>query len=254
MIQVSYVIRDSCHASAHPTQPAPKGKGLARQIQNLVLINPDNPSGNYIPRKDMMEIIAWAADRKIRLVVDESFIDFSDEENGSLIDQQLITANPHLYVMKSISKSYGVPGLRLGVLVSGDTETISFVKKDEAIWNINSFAEFFMQIEEKYKTEYKASLAQIKSERRRFQSELSTIEGFRVNPSQGNFIMVELPENLPAKSITKKMLVRYNILIKDISAKTNGRNFIRIAVRSTAENDKLLNALRKEACSCFGES
>lgn len=218
-----------------------------KDIQNLVLINPDNPSGNYIPKKNMMEILAWTADRKIRLVADESFIDFSDEEDGSLIDRQIIDANPHLYVMKSISKSYGVPGLRLGVLVSGDTDTISFVKKDVAIWNINSFAEFFMQIEEKYRADYKNALTKIKSERKRFMRNLSSIEGFRVFPSQGNFVMVELPGHLPAKMLSQKLLVRHNILIKDISTKAYGRNFVRLVVRSTAENDKLVEALRTES-------
>lgn len=217
-----------------------------KDIHNLVLINPDNPSGNYLLKTEMMDIVNWTADRKIKLIVDESFIDFSDEGNGSLIDKGLLDANPHLFVLKSISKSYGVPGLRLGVLISGNVDVISFVKKDESIWNINSFAEFFMQIEEKYRSEFADSLVKIKNERKRFLKELSSIEGLCVYPSQGNFVMVELQKPLNVKVIVKKLLAKYNILIKDISAKTNGRNIVRLAVRGTAENDILIDALRKE--------
>ena len=120
-------------------------------ISTLVLVNPDNPSGNYIPKAQLLRLIAWTKAQGIRLVVDESFADFADEPDNTLSDQQILDANAHLFVMKSISKSYGVPGLRLGVLASGDLGVIARMKKDVAIWNINSFGEFYMQISEKYK-------------------------------------------------------------------------------------------------------
>ena len=119
-----------------------------KDIQNLIIVNPDNPSGNYIPKKDLFRLIKWASKKGIKLVIDESFVDFADELDSTLIEQDILSANPHLFVMKSISKSYGVPGLRLGVLASGDDNTIAQMKKDVAIWNINSFGEFYMQIEE----------------------------------------------------------------------------------------------------------
>ena len=72
--------------------------------------------------------------------------------------------------MKSISKSFGVPGLRLGILASGDTTMIDYMKKDVAIWNINSFAEFYLQIEEKYRDDYEAALKKTRKERKRFEA------------------------------------------------------------------------------------
>lgn len=98
-------------------------------IQNLVVVNPDNPSGSYILKKDLLRLIDWCVKKKINLILDESFADFSDEENNTLIDQEILDKYKNLYVMKSISESYGVPGLRLGVLASGDTDTIAFMKK-----------------------------------------------------------------------------------------------------------------------------
>lgn len=214
-------------------------------IQNLIVINPDNPSGNYIVKHDLLRLIKWGKDKGIKLVIDESFADFADEANNTLIEQDILSSNPHLYVMKSISKSYGVPGLRLGVMASGDEETISMMKKDVAIWNINSFGEFYMQIEEKYKKDYEAALGMIRVERTRFQNELSKIKGLRVIPSQANFVMVHLEEGISPKELLKKLLIKYNLLVKELTTKTNGGNYLRLAVRNTADNNALIAAMKE---------
>ena len=213
-------------------------------VSQIVIVNPDNPSGNYIPKKDLIRLIGWTKEKGIKLVIDESFVDFADEEDSTLIDLDLLASNPHLYVMKSISKSYGVPGLRLGVLASGDVDTVARMKKDVAIWNINSFAEFYMQIEEKYKKYYAEALVKIRAERARFVSELSKINGIRVIPSQANFIMAELTDTEP-KELLKALLFKHQLLIKDLSSKTGGK-YVRIAVRNTEDNDMLVAALKEE--------
>ena len=215
-------------------------------IQNLVVVNPDNPSGNYIPKKDLLRLIDWCVEKKINLILDESFADFSDEENNTLIDQEILDKCKNLYVMKSISKSYGVPGLRLGVLASGDTDTIAFMKKDVAIWNINSFAEFYMQIEEKYKKDYAAGLVKFRAERARFQDELAKVPGVRVIPSQANFVMVELEKKISPKELLKKLLTKHSLLIKELTTKTNGRNYLRLAVRDKEDDDRLVAAMKEE--------
>ncbi len=217
-----------------------------KDIQNLILINPDNPSGNYIPKANLLRMIGWSKKKGIRIVIDESFVDFADEADNTLIEQPILSGNPHLYVMKSISKSYGVPGLRLGVLASGDEKTVAKMKKDVAIWNINSFGEFYMQIEEKYKKDYAAALVKIRVERARFQTELAKIKGVRVIPSQANFVMVELEKGISPKELLKRLLIKHNLLIKELTTKTNGRNYLRLAVRNTEENDILISAMKVE--------
>lgn len=216
------------------------------KVDNLVIVNPDNPSGNYIPKKDVLRLIEWSKKREIKLIIDESFVDFTDEMDSSIIEQQVITDNPHLFIMKSISKSYGVPGIRLGVLASGDTEMIDWIKKDVAIWNINSFGEFFMQIFEKYRKAYLQSLVLIREERTRFQEELGKMKGLRIIPSQANYVMAELEDGVSPKSLTRALLLKYNILIKDLSGKIKEGNYVRLAVRDTDDNNKLLEALRCE--------
>ena len=217
-----------------------------KDITTLVVVNPENPSGNYIPKAGLLQMVAWAKEQDIRLLIDESFVDFAEEEDSTLICQQLLNENPHLYVMKSISKSYGVPGLRLGVLASGDLEGIAVLKKDVAIWNINSFAECYMQITEKYQKDYVKALQLIKQERTRFQAELSQLPGLRVIPSQANYVMVELVNGQSTRELTKVLLVKHNLFIKDLSAKMNGGQFLRLAVRDTADNNKLIKALKQE--------
>ena len=215
-----------------------------QDIDNLVLINPDNPTGNYIPAPDVLRLADWAQGKGIRLILDESFADFADEADNTFIRQDLLDRYRRLYVVKSISKSYGVPGLRLGVLASGDQDLIAALKKDVAIWNINSFAEFYMQIEEKYKKDYARSLELIRAERARFRRELEKLPNLRVIPSQANYLMVELLGGLSARAITRELLVNRCILVKDLSPKLGGQQYLRLAVRDPRDNDRLLEALR----------
>ena len=214
------------------------------KVSSLFLINPDNPSGNYISRENILKIAYWAEKKNIRLVVDESFADFSDEERNSIIEEEVLQTYPHLIVVKSISKSYGVPGLRLGVLASFDTDLISFLKKDVAIWNINSFGEFYMQIAGKYKKDYVAALKKYRAERNRFISCLKTIHYLRVIPTQANFVMCEVIGK-KSKELTEKLLSEKEIFIKDLTPKINdGKQYIRLAIRNEADNDRIIEAFK----------
>lgn len=215
-----------------------------KEIRNLILINPDNPSGNFIEKEELTQLLEWSSQKKIRVIFDESFIDFA-ENSYTLIDEQIIRQYPHLVVVKSISKSYGVPGLRLGILVTADEELMAKTRKAVSIWNINSFGEFYLQIAEKYKTDYLNSLEKIKETRREFSKSLEKIGYLRIIPSQANYIMAEIKENtISASELSKILLLKYNILIKDLSGKIKtGKQMIRIAVRNEADNNRLVHAL-----------
>ncbi len=219
-----------------------------KAISTLLLINPDNPSGNFIPKDDVLALARWCQERGIRIVVDESFVDFTDDyATSSLLQNNILLENSNMVVVKSISKSYGVPGLRLGVMASSSTELIAVIKKDVAIWNINSFAEFYMQIFNKYEHIYKAACAKFLNERRRFELELQKISFLRVIPSQANYFLCEVADGFTAKELTEVLLNRYNILIKDCNNKTGleGKNYIRVAIRNSEDNDTLINALKQ---------
>lgn len=217
-----------------------------KNISSLALVNPDNPSGNYIQKEDILLIAQWSKDKCIRLIVDESFVDFAEtKDSASLLDNAILQKYPELIVVKSISKSFGVPGLRLGVLVSNDLELIGTLKKDVAIWNINSFAEFYLQIFEKYQSDYQDALEKFKEVRQEYIGKLSATPGLRVIPTQANFVMCELLGSHASKKLTEKLLVECNILIKDLSSKKGfDGQYIRMAVKRPEENEKLINALK----------
>ena len=220
-----------------------------KDITSLVLINPDNPSGNYIEKDDVLILADWAKEKGIRFVVDESFVDFADTTfDSTLLERELLQEHPNLIVVKSISKSFGVPGLRLGLLASADTQLIAWMKKDVSIWNINSFAEFYLQIFEKYQSSYKDALQKFKQVRKDYVAALKTVPNLRVIPSQANYILCEIVGQRTSKELTAILLNDYNILIKDLSGKNGfgGKSYIRVAVKRPEENQQLVEALKKE--------
>ena len=218
-----------------------------KAISTLLLINPDNPSGNFIPTTDLLPLIEWAHKQGITMIVDESFVDFTDDfANNSLLHNHILEAHSNLVVVKSISKSYGVPGLRLGVLASGDKTLIACMKKEVAIWNINSFAEFYMQIFGKYEKDYTVACHKFIKERNIFFEELQAVPYLRVIPSQANYFLCEVTDRYTATELTQLLLKRYNILIKDCGTKAAfaGKQYIRIAIRDRADNAYFVEALK----------
>ena len=217
-----------------------------KNINTLLLINPDNPSGNYIPFKDLLRLIEWAKNKGIQFIVDESFVDFASAEGKySLFDNSILSDNKHLVVVKSISKSYGVPGFRLGVLASGNTELIAKMKKQVAIWNINSFGEFYMQIYEKYEKDYIKACDAFKEERDVFLKELQDISFLEVYPSQANYFLCKVKEPFTSSELALRLL-KHNILIKDCGSKKafDGGNYIRIAIRDRKDNSALIRMMK----------
>ncbi|MFT3983231.1 MAG: aminotransferase class I/II-fold pyridoxal phosphate-dependent enzyme [Lachnospiraceae bacterium] len=232
-----------------------------KDIEQLVIINPDNPSGSFIEGSGIYMLADWCRMRNIRLLLDESFVDFAEidsegqADQNSFLKKDILKEYRNLVVVKSISKSFGVPGLRLGVLASSDEMLIRQIRSETAIWNINSFAEFYLQIAEKYTADYAASLVEIRESRRRLFTELSEIKSIRPVRSSANYILCELlPEDAAAEAapqsaeaLTIRLLEDADILIKDCSKKKGfeGKNYIRIAVRNDADNTQLCAALRR---------
>ena len=223
----------------------------AHPVSTLLLINPDNPSGNYLPYSQVVSLLEWAAAKGVRLVVDESFADFSDEfPKNSLLSNSILEKYPDLVVVKSISKSFGVPGLRLGIAASSDKALIQKIKKDVSIWNINSFAEYFMQIYTKYEGDYLRAAEKFRRERELFREELSSVPYLKVFDSQANYFLCLLTGGrFSSTELARKLLSDYNILIKDCSTKKcfEGRSYIRLAIRGREDNHTLVEALKELA-------
>ncbi len=218
-----------------------------KDISTLLLINPDNPSGNFISMDGLLRLAEWCDSRGVTFIVDESFVDFSDDfEHNSLLHDEILESH-NLIVIKSISKSYGVPGLRLGILASANVELVKHIKRDVSIWNINSFAEFYMQIFGKYTADYTKACRKFIAERARFRALLEQISFLRVIPSQANYFCCEVTARYTPAELTLKLLEGYDIMIKDCNTKTGlaDKNYIRLSVRDTCDNDALIHALKE---------
>ena len=222
------------------------------KCDNMVIINPDNPSGNYIRSSDMLRLVEELRKQNKKIILDESFIDFCDaEEDGSLLKQKTLDQFPNLIMIKSLSKSYGIPGIRLGVLACGDRELVRGIRKNIPIWNINSFAEYFLQIIGKYQKDYLSGCGLLAQERRRFGEELENTGLFAVLPSEANYFMCRCGgtggADFSANDLAQYLLENHSIFIKTLSGKKgleNG-NWIRLSVRGRPDNDRLIEALRQ---------
>ncbi len=212
----------------------------------LLLINPDNPSGNFIPKTDVKCLAQWCEEKGITLLLDESFVDFTDDStDNTFLKDDLLENFPSLMVMKSISKSYGVPGLRLGVLASANKDLIAKVKKEVSIWNINSFAEYYMQIFGKYENDYSRACQQFIAERQTFHGELRTIPYLKVFPSQANYFLCEVIDKYTSTELTQK-LIEHDVIISNCGRKKlmEGCNLVRLAIRDRKDNAKLIEILK----------
>jgi histidinol-phosphate/aromatic aminotransferase/cobyric acid decarboxylase-like protein len=220
---------------------------LSNRSDHLILINPDNPSGNFNKKYLMLELLDHMIINNKKLIIDESFIDFAKNgDSETLISQDIIDKYPNLIIIKSIGKSYGVPGIRLGVIVSSNINLLNKVRNELTIWNINSFGEFFLQIIGKYRENYKEACMLIQCERDKFYNDLKNISFLKVYSSQANYFLCRL---LNGYSTTKFMeaLINKNIYIKDLSNKIGCMNgeYVRLTVRNKKDNKLLISTLKE---------
>lgn len=213
-------------------------------VDCFIIINPDNPSGSALKYNDIIEILEYAKKKNKNIIFDESFIDFADENHKyTLINDEILEMYPNLIVIKSISKSYGVPGLRLGILASANLKNLENIKNNLPVWNINSFAEYFLQIISLYKKDYKIACEKIVEERERFYRELEKNKNIKVYKSQANYFMIELL-NKNSTEFAEELL-KHNILIKTLRDKEGFKKgeFIRITIKNTEENNEILKLM-----------
>ncbi len=217
-----------------------------KDVKSLIVSNPDYHSGSYINKEDVLKLLTWSKAQGIRIILDESYCDFADEGNNTLIDEDILTKYNNLVVLKNLSVTHGVSGLRLGCAVSADLNLVKRLREDVAIWNINSIAEFYLQIEEKYHKQYIKSLDLFKKTRRDLEKKLGQVPYLRVIPSQANYIMCEVVKHCTAAKLTEVLLNDYNILIKDMTERVdNKRQYVRLAIRKPEENEILMSALKR---------
>lgn len=218
----------------------------AGKVDWAVLVNPDNPSGHFMGRDETLAFIEACEKAAIRPIIDESFVDFANAgDRFTLFDESFLKEHPLVVVIKSLSKGYGIPGLRLGVVASGDLSLISRIRRDVGIWNINSLGEYFLQIFDKYKKDYELACEKTIEERARITREFELLPGLRIYPSQGNYFLCKLDEDIQVNEFCEYLFENDFILVKNLNGKAgiSSGQFVRIAIRKREDNDRLLGGI-----------
>lgn len=213
------------------------------RIDVLVLVNPHNPSGACLTNLELESLSAEAARLGKQILLDESFVDFADPDHcGSWLESKRLQDNPHVVVVKSLGKTHGLPGLRLGVMATADRNLLEAVRNRLPVWNISSPAESLMELLPKYSDDYRRSLTAVRSERDRLLRDLNRIAGIECFPSQANFVLCKIEGGRSANEIAQQLLTTAGLLIKPLSGKVGLEHgeYIRLAVLDEHANDLLV--------------
>lgn len=220
----------------------------AANVELVVVVNPNNPTGTTLHTDSIRSLASRLHDQVV--LVDESFIEFSGEE--SLIASER-SDQANILVVKSLSKSLGIPGLRLGCVFSTNPVLLSRLSTVLPVWNINSIAEQFMELVLKYPRDLESSIARTIADRTQFAQRLGNLNIVdQIYPSGGNFLLVAFARvNADrVRQIADELLEEDDVFVKDVTAKfDDDRVYWRLAVRTSVENEKLCQALRRRSAA-----
>ena len=236
------------YAAAGLSRVADIPAGELASADVVVLVNPNNPTGSCLPSMDILDFARAAPDKLV--LVDESFADFSEQPSvQDLLERE---ERSNVWVLKSLSKSLGVPGLRIGYMYSRNLDAIRTLNARLPVWNSNALAEYFLELVLKHRQPLAESFRMTIADRAALHAELSRLPIVnRVYPSSANFLLMRLNLTRPGLHVLRKALLdRWNILVKDSSAAFDDNGaYLRIAIRRPDENQLLVQALQEEGAA-----
>jgi len=206
----------------------------------IFLCNPNNPTGELLSKKELLSIIIVAKKLKTIVFIDECFIELVPKSNESVMSY--VKKYDNLFILRSLTKSFGLPGLRIGY-ACGSQQIIKILQKIKIPWSVNSLAQDAANVVIKNTSHLKKSNIIIKKELKYLEDNISILNGFECISSSTNFILIKTKYD-STKLQTK--LLKNKILIRDCKNFRGLDNYyIRIAVKSHKDNVKLVKALEK---------
>ncbi len=204
----------------------------------VFLCNPNNPTGVLIPKKNMLKIVKHAEKRSSLVFIDETFIELVPESNQSVIKS--IKSFDNLFILRSFTKSFGLAGIRIGYAL-GSKQIVSVLQKLKIPWNVSNVAQSAASAAICYHPFLEKSQKLIKKENKFLTKSFSKLDKFSCFQSSTNFLL--LKTKIKSKTLQKKLL-KSNILVRDCSTfRGLDQNYIRVAIKTRKENQKLINAL-----------
>lgn len=212
--------------------------------RTLVICNPNNPTGAWLTLDEIRALAQSLPDLKA-IIIDESFIDFADLPGVTSV-AGFVSEIPNLVVVKSMGKSLGWHGVRLGYAVA-ERGRATMLRTLQPFWNINGLAAFVLKTVTGFRQQYRESFARVADDRRYMSERLASVPGLVVYPSQANFLFVELPAEVPGRELRDRLLKHYGLLVRECSNKIGAtEQQLRLAVQTKAAVDLLVMALSEE--------
>jgi threonine-phosphate decarboxylase len=217
----------------------------ARRWDLLVLVHPNNPTGATLDPARADRLLQLTAQHGVTVLLDESFIDFAPEESWI----GAVGRHEHLVVLRSLTKFFAIPGLRLGYLAA-NPELIARMRANREPWQVNQFAQMAGECCVRLVPYQEATRRLIREERERLTEQLETIPGVTVYPSRVNFLLVGFDANRASVGTVYEHLLARGIVIRRCDRWPGlPAHCIRVAVRLRHENEQLVNELRTVLCS-----
>ncbi len=210
---------------------------------SVTIIRPNNPAGTLVSKDEVVQMLRAFGDLDI-VLVDESFLYFAGPDYPDLSVAGLIHDFPNLVIVNSMSKAYGVPGLRLGYAASGDARFIARLRAELPIWSINSLAQFFLENMGRYGSQFAESCNQVTRAAQSLYRALQNVPFLEPYPTHGNYVLCRTSPGLTGSGIAARLFDECGVLVNDCSGKRGlDSGFFRIASRTTEENEGLVRAL-----------
>ncbi|MFC8917786.1 pyridoxal phosphate-dependent aminotransferase [Streptomyces sp. NPDC057116] len=215
----------------------------ARRSRTAVICNPNNPDGGLLTKEQVLALCDTLQDLDL-VVVDESFLEFSDDAAATSVVEEAVL-RPHVIVLRSLGKNFGLHGVRFGYLVANPA-LAGRVRSMLPKWNLNSFAEAVVFLLREHRQEYDESLRRARRDRQEMLARLSLLPGLTVYPSQGNFVYVRLPLGVDGAVLRDRLLAEHRILVRECGNKVGSSSrFLRLVVRPPHEVRELVAALER---------
>lgn len=213
---------------------------LSPELDCLFLCTPNNPTGLQPDADLLFEILCRCDVMGIKLFVDESFLDFMPQIHSL---SRFLETHSNLYILRSLTKFYALPGLRLGYLLSSDTRVLNRIQEEREPWTINALAALAGEVLFDFITYRQATYDWLNKERQYLLTELEQFEQLKVYPPGANYIFFK---HLGENSDLQSQLMRHGILIRSCSNYIGlNSNFYRVAIKSRANNEQLIYTLKQ---------
>ena len=217
------------------------------KADSCVIINPNNPVGNYLSKKEIKLFLDLNTHLNF-IILDESFLHFAFENSEfDLIDNSsLVSKYPNLIIIKSMSKDFGIAGMRAGYGVMNQ-KRVNALLSNGYLWNVSGLTNYFFELysDEIFQVEYQKVRKKYIEDTDIFSKNLNTISEIKVYPSKANFALIKLPENITSFDFFMEILIDSNIYLRDCSDKIGLKgNYVRVASRTKEENNKIFMSFK----------